>query len=275
MLGMMLIQVKHQLDPWICVTPILFPPRGNKEKDIASQTTASSCPYLQIMLLSASLSQGRSAQLCQEKQRGEQLPGPQGNQDWHCRARARRVIQQRRAPSSTSRPARALPVGYRLSQGLFTSLSGLNVVFQVSGASAGTRFHPGPSHEGDAQSPPKGLLQGWWKIPLWDPLGKGGCSTPSQIPLHWGDIQSQICPMGSPAKIWCHQKGWSPPTPFPSQTCLSGPGIHIPNPSPVLGGGCQALGHDELSLSSAPGGLLPYPSPRQGLEIKVGFVGFN
>lgn len=148
----------------------------------------------------------------------------------------------------------ALPEGFLLSEGFF------KVPFWFKCGFAGVwsidRFHPGPFHGWDALSPPEGLLRRSRKIPFW-----------AEFPLHpptpptlRGETQHQICLRAASSPKSDATR--APQTPFPFQ----GVGSPFPNPPRAQGW---------VPGSGAGGGLLPHPSPRQGLEIKVGFVGIN
>lgn len=191
---------------------------------------------------------------------------PQGNWGWWSRAQTGRVTPSTgnsragghppagtRVRAAAPHIARALPVGCLFSAFFFASVSDLNIAFQLFGASAGTRFHPGPFRQTTsgpvtscAQSPSKGLLEGLEAEVENPPLGI----------RHEQDIQHQICQRAdSPREVWCHWRGWSTPAhtfPIPDLPFrVAQPSWDTRSPAPPRTarsrGGCQALGCDEAA----------------------------
>lgn len=130
--GMILSQVKFQLNP--CedgfVQPKAWPCLSLREPGegfclASSGSIPPGAPDNSLI----SLPQARQIRKCQEKERGEPGEGRAGT-----------------AGHGHSMPTR-LQGRLRFKRFFFfTSISGLNVDFQLSAASTGTRLHPGPSH---------------------------------------------------------------------------------------------------------------------------------
>lgn len=208
---------------------------GKQGKDFASPAAAPSRPELQIILLSASLRQGRSenARRGSEGSLGRAGLAQQGT-GTQCQP-ACRVVS-------------SLKVYFFYIN--FWFKCGFPAVCSINRYQASPRMFPW-------------MPRGHRKSPFGDKTQKFPFHPP--IPPHRGGYPAPNLPESfQPPKIRCHQWGLSPPNPFPIPNLpFRAQDPHSQTLS-VPRDGCQALG-----------GFVPHPSPRQGLQIKLGFVGFN